>query len=198
MRVSAPRLLSFDCECRPGAWIGGDFVSRSLTAIAWRFHDSPKTHSVILSRRDTSTRRLLEAFLPAYEAADVVTFHYGRSFDMPLLNHEMMDNGLPLLAPKLTVDTKSDLAKSVGESKSQENLGAQYELDHPKVPMNVPGWEEFNLWLSAAGTAAVREREIGDVDQHVELYRKLNALGYLAPAKLWKPGASGRESKYTP
>jgi hypothetical protein len=189
--------LSFDFEVRPGAWIGGDYVSRSLTAVAWRFHDEQKTHDAILRRSDTSTRRLLEAFVPAYEAAVVVTGHWITGFD-PLLSHELQDNAMPLPGPKLVVDTKSSLAKGIGGSKSQENLGAQCELDHPKVPMSVPGWEEFNLWLSDEGTAAVRERVRGDVEQHVELYRRLQSLGYLASAKLWTPTSSGRGSRYTP
>jgi hypothetical protein len=50
---------------------------------------------------------------------------------MPLLN-EVMDNQLPLLSEKLFADTKSDIAKSIGGSKSQENLSQLYELDHPR------------------------------------------------------------------
>jgi hypothetical protein len=190
--------LSFDCEARPGAWIGGDFVSRSLTAIAWRFHDEDETHTTILSRRDRSTKRLLQEFLPAYNDADVVTGHWILGFDLPLLNHELQDNAMPLLQPKLVVDTKASLAKGIGGSKSQENLGAQYGLAHPKIPMNTPGWESWNMWLSEKGRDAVLERVIGDVDQHVELYRRLQGLGYLAPAKVWKPGGGGRAEKYAP
>jgi hypothetical protein len=174
--VDATRRLHFDCECRPGAWIGGDYVSRSLTAIAWQFADEDKVHSVILSRRDKDTHRLLEAFLPVYNKADVVSGHFIRGFDLPLLAHECQDNQMPLLEEKLSVDTKLDLVRGIGGSKSQENLSAQYELAHPKIGMSVPEWESFNLWLSEAGTAAVLERVIGDVDQHVELYSKLQSL----------------------
>jgi hypothetical protein len=64
--------------------------------------------------------------------------------------------------------------------------------------MSVPGWEEMNLWLSPRGIAAVRDRCVGDVDQHVELYRALQSRGYLSRPKLWVPNGSGRIAKYTP
>jgi hypothetical protein len=97
MKIIEPlRILHFDCECRPGAWIGGDYVSRSLTAVAWCFRDEETTHSAILSPEDTNTRRLLKEFFPAYDAADVVTLHYSRSFDLPLISHELHEHALTI------------------------------------------------------------------------------------------------------
>lgn len=61
--------------------------------------------------------------------------------------------------------------------------------------MNVPGWESYDLWLSETGAAAVLQRVTGDVDQHAELYRTLQGLGYLGPPKLWTPQSTG-QGKY--
>jgi DNA polymerase elongation subunit (family B) len=55
---------------------------------------------------------LLELFREAYDAADIVTGHYIRGFDLPILNARMMRHGLPMLGAKLAQDTKGDLARA--------------------------------------------------------------------------------------
>jgi hypothetical protein len=69
-----------------------------------------------------------------------------------------------------------------------ENLSAQFNLDHPKIPMIAPGWESFKLWLSYERTRSVVERVTGDVTQHRELYRRLQSIGYLGRPKPWTLG----------
>lgn len=197
------RILDFDCECRPIAWYGGDWVTKQPTAIAWKFVGERGGIEVAVIGESYDTRQvlgeeaeMLERFVAAYDAADIVTGHYIRGFDLPLLNGALMRLGLPLLGTKLTQDTKGDLVRGQGLSKSQENLGAMFELRHPKVPMTTALWAEANMLLPE-GIEATRRRVVGDVRQHVELRATMLDRGLLAPASPWSAGGGPGET-YTP
>lgn len=192
------RILDFDIEVRPMAFYGGDFVTKQPTAIAWKFVGEREPVTVVLLGESFDTRmtfieevNMLETFRQAYDQADVVTGHYIRGFDLPIINARLMRHGLPLLGATMAQDTKGDLARAQGVSKSQENLGAMFELRHPKVPMNTTRWEEANA-LMPAGIEATRKRVVGDVRQHVELRAKMLERGYLGGASHWSPGDHGQ------
>jgi DNA polymerase elongation subunit (family B) len=194
------RVLDFDCECRPLAWYGGDFVTKQPTAIAWKFVGKREKVSVAwIGDSDRSSNvldeeiEMLETFREAYLDAEVVTGHYIRGFDLPLLNGAMMRLGLEGLDDKLTQDTKLDLNRGSGLSKSQENLGAMFELDHPKISMNTSLWAAGNMLLPH-GIEAAKKRAIGDVEQHLELRQKMLDLGLLAPPRNWTARSSGQGS----
>lgn len=198
------RILDFDVECRPLAWYGGDWVTKQPTAIAWKFVGARDGLEVAVIGESFDTRRvldeeraMLERFRAAYDAADIVTGHFIRSFDLPLLNGALMRLGLPLLGAKMTQDTKSDLVRGSGLSKSQQNLGAMFELHHPKVPMNTALWAEANMLLPE-GIAATKKRVVGDVRQHVELRAAMLARGVLGPARPWSSGARTVQEVYSP
>jgi hypothetical protein len=203
LRWSEPRdgrlsVLDFDCEVRPIAWYGGDFVTKQPTAIAWKWigeRAAPAVAAIGESDRSSlvleEEAAMLEAFREAYDRADVVTGHFIRGFDLPILNGACMRLGLPLLAPKRAQDTKLDLALRQGLSGSQENLGAMYELRHPKVPMNTALWGRANMLL-ADGIEATKTRVVGDVRQHVELRAAMIERGHLGHPKVWTP--DGRQS----
>lgn len=194
-RKQRQRVLDFDVECRPIAWYGGDWVTKQPTAIAWKFIGERSKVDVAVIGESFDTRQvldeemtMLELFREAYDAADIVTGHYIRGFDLPLLNGSLMRLGLPLLSDKLTQDTKGDLARGQGLSKSQENLGAMFELAHPKVPMNTARWADANMLLPE-GIEATRKRVVGDVRQHVELRAAMLNRGLLAAPSPWSGGA---------
>lgn len=194
------RVLDFDVECRPLAWYGGDWVTKQPTAIAWKFvGERGGVEVAVIGQSDRSSlvlfeeREMLEAFRGAYDAADIVTGHFIRGFDLPLLNGALMRLGLPLLESKLTQDTKFDLVQGQGLSKSQENLGAMFELAHPKVGMNTSRWADGNMLLPR-GIVATRKRVVGDVRQHVEMRATMLDRGLLGPARPWS--GSGRAGKY--
>ena len=197
----AQRVLDFDCEARPLAWISQDFVSKEPTAIAAKFIGDPEPPHVWLIGRDGVWREsdvvlMLEGFRDMYREADVVTGHYIRGYDLTLLNGAMLEMGLPPLGPKLAHDTKQDLVKRSGLSSSQENLGAMLGLEHPKVQMDQAKWRAANR-LTPEGVALTRERVVGDVEQHIELRARLLERGFLGPPKLWDPG-SARDGGYLP
>lgn len=198
-----PIVLDFDCECRPLAWYGGDQVTKQPTAIAWKFVGANHEPEVaFIGESDRSSRvideeiSMLEAFREAYDDADIVTGHYIRGFDLPLLQGAMMRLGLPLLGPKLAQDTKGDLVAAQGLSKSQENLGAMYELEHPKVGMNTTLWAAGNMLLPEGIEATVR-RVVGDVEQHIELRREMLIRGHLNAPRLYD-GHDGTLPGYVP
>jgi hypothetical protein len=180
------RVLDFDVECRPLSFLGSDYMTKEITAMAWAWTDQPSAVSCYaLGEVDPVT--MLLAFRDAYERADMVTGHYIRGFDLPLVNGAMTEYELPPLSDKLSQDTKLDLVRRHGLSGSQESLGAMLRLEHPKVQMNQQRWRDANR-LTPDGIALSKERVIGDVRQHIEMRHRLLDLGYLAPPVVWKSG----------
>src|SRR4051794_6444425 len=93
-----------------------------LTAIAWSWIGEEKVECEVLKQDLSNEDTMLRRFLLAYNTADVVTGHYLRSHDLPLLNDHCMRAGLPLLKPVRVSDTMKDLPAVKGLGKSQENL----------------------------------------------------------------------------
>lgn len=201
-RKRQARILDFDIECRPMAFYGGDFVTKQPTAIAWKWVGERETTTVLLVGESFDTRQtfaeelaMLEVFRAAYDQAEIVTGHYIRGFDLPIINARLMRHGRPMLGATLAQDTKGDLARAHGMSKSQENLGAMFELDHPKIPMNTTLWEEANA-LTPEGLKATARRVRGDVVQHIEMRDIMLTRGYLGPPRQWSP--SSGTAPYSP
>lgn len=190
----APKVLDFDIENRPLSYLGSDFTTAEVTAIAWAWADSPDVTVCLLGEQALSD--ILRAFVEAYEQADMVTGHYIIGHDLPMLNGALMECRLPPLPDKMVQDTKVHLIRSKGLSLSQESLGAMFRLDHQKVVMNQSKWRAANR-LTPEGLAEVRQRVVGDVRQHIQLRRELLACGYLAPPRMWTSGAAKAEP-YTP
>lgn len=188
-------MLDFDIENRPLSYLGSDFTTAEVTAIAWAWTDQPDTVTVYLLG-ETELPTILHHFVAAYQLADMVTGHYIKGHDLPMLNGALMECGMPPLGDKMVQDTKIDLVRAKGISRSQESLGAMLQLDAPKVQMNQAKWRAANR-LTPAGLAEVRERVIGDVRQHIELRQRLLNLGLLAPPSMWRSGAARIEA-YTP
>jgi hypothetical protein len=195
------RVLDFDCEARPLHWIGGDYVSKEITAIAWAWCDAPERVTCYLlgetaAPLEVQAKAMLLAFRAAYEQADMVTGHFIRGYDLPMVNGALTEYQLPTLGDKLSHDTKIDLVRRQGLSGSQENLGAMLNLENPKVKMDQKKWRDANR-LTWEGLAAVRERVVGDVKQHIEMRRRLLQLGYLGDPVMWRSGTAPTET-YTP
>lgn len=189
------RVLDFDVEARPLSWIASDYVSKEITAIAWAWVHDPTAVSCRLLGEDDPIA-MLRDFLAAYEQADLVTGHYIRGYDLPMVNGALMEHRLPVLADKMSHDTKLDLVRQAGLSMSQESLGAMLRLEHKKVQMNQSKWRAANR-LTPEGLEAARERVTGDVRQHIAMRHELSTLGYLAAPKVWKSGTAKLEA-YVP
>jgi hypothetical protein len=195
VRSRPMRILDFDCEARPLHWISGDYVSKEITAIAWAWTDRPEDVTCYLLG-DVDAPTMLGAFLQAYQQADMVTGHFIRGYDLPMVNGALTEYQMPTLGDKLSQDTKLDLVRRQGLSGSQENLGTMLGLNHPKVKMDQKKWRDANR-LTPEGRALARERVVGDVRQHIEMRARLLELGYLGHPKVWKSGSAQAEV-YTP
>jgi hypothetical protein len=190
-------VLDFDIECRPLAWYAGEFVTKQPTVISWKFINATGTPRVAwIGESDRSSKVLeeeaamIELFRLAYDRADIVTGHFVRGYDMVVLSGATMRLGLAPFGDKLTLDTKLDLNKASGLSKSMENLGAMFELQHPKVSMNTAAWARANMLLPD-GIKQAKERCIGDVNEHIEMYELMRKRRLLGPPLLWTPTSSG-------
>ena len=189
------RVLDFDLENRPLSYLGADFTTAEVTALAWAWTDAPQKVTVRLLG-DTSLDSILREFVRAYDEADMVTGHFIKGHDLPMLNGALTELGMPPLGDKLAQDTKLDLLRMKGISRSQESLAAMFGLSHPKVQMNQAKWREANR-LTKAGRAYVRERVGGDVQQHIELRQHLLERGLLREPKIWRSQRS-RIAQYAP
>lgn len=197
------RILDFDLECRPIAFYGGDFVTKQPTAIAWKFvGERGPVQVAVIGESDRMSlvldeeRAMLGQFLAAYDQADMLTGHYIRGFDLPVLAGALMRLGMPALEQKLAQDTKNDLIKASGLSKSMENLSAMLDAKTKKYQMDTAKWAAANMLLPE-GIALAKRRVTQDVREHIELRSKLLELGALGPPKVWYPGAS-KGGKYAP
>lgn len=178
------KILDFDLECRPLSWYAGDFNSKEITAIAACFIGQKNVSCWLLGKH--TLKEIIEGFLQMYNKADIVTGHYIKKFDLPLINSTLMELGMPPLQPKLVHDTHSDLVKKHGMSNSQENLAALLGASYEKIQMTQKDWRDANR-LTKAGIAKTRKRVISDVKQHIEMRQKLLELEMLGEPKLWKP-----------
>lgn len=215
------RVLDFDCENRPLSYLGGDFTTGEVTAIAWQFIGEPRTAHVALLgvqcqhevytgdlftlgehrtcgeyHNGESLEDMLAAFAQVYDEADMVTGHYIRGHDLPVLNGALLELGRAPLGDKLTHDTKLDLVSRRYISASQENLAEMLGVRAPKVHMNTPRWREANR-LTPRGLELTRKRAVGDVRQHIELRRRLLSMGALGRPRMWT-GRGAASVRYTP
>lgn len=197
IRVSARplRVLDFDIENRPLSYLGSDYTTAEVTAIAWAWTDRPDDVTVYLLG-ETALDVVLLRFREVFQTADLVTGHFIRGHDLPMVNGALMECGLPPLPDKMTQDTKLDLIRTKGISQSQESLGAMFRLDQPKVQMNQSKWRAANR-LTPEGLKEVRERVVGDVRQHIALRATMLERGLLAAPSLWRGGAA-KLAEYQP
>ena len=180
------RVLDFDLENRPLSYLGQDYTTTEITAIAACFVNEPHSMKVWLLGQDAPTT-MLKQFRIMYDTADLVTGHYIRGHDLPIINGAMVELGLRPLDEQLTCDTKLDLIKKgPAFSASQENLSEMLGIAAPKVHMNTVKWREANR-LTPGGINLTRARCVGDVVQHMALRKELLKRGLLNPPRQWRP-----------
>lgn len=184
------RILDFDIENRPLSYWFADVTTAEITAIAWKFYDWTDEPAVRFLKpppdHEWSAIAMLREFKAAYDAADMVTGHFIRKHDLPIINSAMIEYGLPTLGPKMTSDTKLDFIKHGSFSASQLALSKVLDVKAPKPRMTTNRWRDANR-LTDEGIAATIERVTGDVKQHMELRGRLLDEGLLGPPRLWTP-----------
>lgn len=177
-----PRILDFDIENRPLSYLGGDFTTSEITAIAAGWVDGEGVSSRLLGEVDGID--ILTWFTDLYDQADIVTGHYILMHDLPIINGALLELGMAPLGPKLVSDTKVHLIGGKGVSKSQESLSDLLGVPADKYHMTQAKWREANR-LTPEGLRETRTRVEGDVVQHMQLRERLVAGGYLTRPRLW-------------
>jgi hypothetical protein len=129
---------------------------------------------------------MLREFVARYNEADIVTGHYIRKHDLPMINGALLENGMPQLTPKLVQDTKIDMRKKSGIPATQEYLCEILGIPLPKEHMTQADWRLANR-LGSEGLKATERRAGGDVRQHMLLRQKMIELDLLRPPSMWRP-----------
>lgn len=184
LKSSPIKVLTFDIENRPlSYWYDGNCTAE-ITAISWSFGDTRNIHTLLLGEHELPY--ILERFVAAYNQATIVTGHYIRKHDLPIINGALMELGMTALSPKESSDTKLDLMKAGSLSFSQESLAGYLGIDEPKVHMDQVAWREANR-LTDEGLALTKVRVEGDIRQHIAMRNELIKRGWLGPTKEWRP-----------
>lgn len=178
------KILDFDIENRPlSYWY--DRPTAEITAIASCWANDMSTLTVTLLGID-EPEAILQQFVDRYNEADMVTGHYIRRHDLPIINGALMEYGMGKLEPKLTCDTKLDMYKKGDIPATQEYLGELFGLDFDKVPMSQHKWRQGNR-LTPEGIEATKKRAAGDVYQHMALRNYMVEHSLLRSPKVWRP-----------
>jgi hypothetical protein len=188
------RVLDFDLENRPLSYIIPEWCSAEITAIAWSWLGSDEVETLLLTARGKYVDKAgkhrkpllaLGMFREILLSADLVTGHYIRGHDLPILNAAFIEYGVPSLGSLLVSDTKSDLIRKKDMSASQENLAATLGLPEPKRHMTQAEWREANRLFSDDRLDLSRSRVVGDVVQHKALRAELVRRKLLGPPRRW-------------
>lgn len=185
MRTTVKRklkILDFDIENRPLTYLGMDFTTSDITAIAASFGDRLPVKCWLLGRDPVD--EMLQGFIDLYNEADIVTGHYIRRHDLPIINGALMEYGYPVLSPKLTSDTKMDMVRRGGISASQEAISGMLGLKKPKIHMTQTDWRAANRLEHVELAEA---RCVGDVRQHQQMRKAMLEAGMLGSPKMWRP-----------
>lgn len=178
------KVLNFDLENMPLTYMGNDYTSAQITAVACGWHGEDHIDCWALGEYDYE--HMIKNFMVMYNQADMVVGHYILRHDLGLINAACMELELPMMSSKLVHDTKVHMKKKKELSASQESLASMYGLPEPKHHMDQPSWRTANR-LGAEGIAKTKERVIADVVQNKALYAKLNENGVLNGPKMWNP-----------
>lgn len=178
------RCLDFDIENRPLSYWCPDRPSAEVTAIAWGWCDDPRIEVGLLGL--DGVLRGLEEFLEVFASADMVTGHYIRKHDLPIINGMLMEKGMDLLPKKLTCDTRLDLPKEKDLPVSQEALADHLGITIPKIHMTQAMWREANR-LTPKGLKLTSDRVSRDVQQHKLIRKELLNRNLLKSPKMWIP-----------
>lgn len=188
--LSAPsralRILDFDIENRPLSYWVPDNPTAEITAIASCWADDMNSMEVLLLG-EVDGAEMLRRFVDRYNEADIVTGHYIRKHDLPILNGSLMEFGLPLLGPKMSCDTRLDMMKKADLPATQEFLIETLGVPVPKVHMTQADWREANR-LTPEGLRKTKARVAGDVLGHMLLRLAMVERGMLRAPSVWRPG----------
>lgn len=197
--ASSLRVLDFDIENRPLSYWIPDRPTAEITSIAaaWDDGGEPDVHVWLLGVRcahgkcrryhhGCSAEEMLEGFTTLFAQADIVTGHYIRRHDLPIISGALLEFQRELLGEKLVIDTKVDMRKKADIPATQEHLSDMFHLVESKYHMTQARWRLANR-LTPEGMEQTKTRVVADVIQHMALRKAMTAAGWLNPPKMWRP-----------
>ena len=177
--------MDFDTESRPLTYLGSDYTTAEITAIASAWvGQRGSMESLILGEMEG--KDMLLSFSKRWDEADMVTGHNLIRHDLPRLNAMLLEQGMPALGPKLVQDTYLHLKRKNGVSGSQESLAEMLGVKAPKQGMSQVAWRQANRLLPE-GLVKTRTRCVSDVVQHMALRARLLELQWLRNPRVWRP-----------
>jgi hypothetical protein len=130
-------------------------------------------------------RSMLERFVQRYNEADLVTGHYVRMHDLPIINGALIEMGLPTLGEKLVCDTKMDMIRKADIPATQEFLLDTLGVGAEKYHMTQTKWREANR-LTEKGMIETAKRVSSDVLGHAEMRSEMLRRGLLKAPRMWR------------
>ena len=180
------RILDLDIETVAAGYADPGWVPHTITAWAASWNDPDRVECRALPVRHfydrKARRRFLGPLLKLISQADLLTGHNLFRFDLPVIQAEAMRLELPPLTPVRVQDTMRIL-KSKGFKKGQDNLVALLRTGEKKA-LN---WQQWQDAYAEPSLATVKERNIGDVRDHIVLRTRMLGLGWLRRSVMWKP-----------
>ncbi len=185
--LSTRRVLDFDLESVNAGFEDPQWTPVTVTCWAFCWVDDVTTITVeALPPADfynkEARRRFLLPLLAAIEQSDVLTFHNGIKYDLPVLNGECMKLGLPTLGPKLAQDTMR--IPRARFKKGQDNMAHALGVKEEKLPLS---WAEWAAAYAEPDLATVKERCASDVLMHIQMRERMREEKWLKPPRLWNP-----------
>jgi hypothetical protein len=177
------KILGFDIENRPLSYWYGDVTTSEITAIAWSWNDTKKVEVRVLP--DVEPEEMLAEFRVAYEEADLVTGHYIRRHDLPIVNAGLMEYGMPILPSRKTSDTKLDLARRAGQPATLAHLADMLGVKGEKYGMSQSMWRKANRLNDAEAIEYTKKRVSSDVVLQILVRNELLRLGLLKTPSFW-------------
>lgn len=180
------KILGFDIENMPLTYYAPDYPTAQITAIACAEASDPRGTMQVCLLGEEGYEDILLHFVERYNDADMVTGHYIRKHDLPIINGALVELGMLPLEPKMTSDTKLDLVRFSDLPKNQEYLAALMGVPSQKVPMTQMDWRDANR-LTKKGLAKTRKRVTSDVLGQLQMRTALIDRGLLKAPRLWTP-----------
>ena len=177
------KVLGFDIENRPLSYWYGDVTTSEITAIAWSWNDPKKVE--VRALPEVTPEEMLAEFRDAYESADLVTGHYIRRHDLPLVNAGLMEYGMPILPSKKTSDTKLDLARRAGTPATLEHLADMLGVKGKKYGMSQQMWRKANRLTDPEAIEYTKKRVSSDVVLQILVRNELLRLKLLKTPSFW-------------
>lgn len=180
------RVLGFDIENMPLTYYAPDYPTAQITVIGSAWADDPKGTLQVCLLGEESYEEVLIHFVERFEKADMVTGHYIRKHDLPIINGALVELGMQPLSQKLTSDTKLDLVQWSALPKNQEYLASIMGAGQQKLHMTQADWRDANKFLPS-GLKKVRQRASTDVIGQLQMREEMIRRNLLKAPRLWRP-----------